>query len=251
MAHGRIPAAGTVVHPRGTLGTDHQPKFRYVNQVASDGWLQAQVENAQQRVALPKYTQVSIVDTRHGRVVLRVEDGHQKGKIVSLSEAHAREFLGSKPPVNRLANATVTYGKYVQHWISVARGGQAIDQQMATLTIDALSVQVTMNSVWDGRFTPIPPGEYKVLLPDAPHNANMTRFYRLTEPRLRFDQVWFPIQLGDNSRFIHVGNVSEGCTTVLDLARWRDVHEALISHRGPDGRSVATLAVRGKPERTR
>jgi hypothetical protein len=219
--------------------------------VASDGWLQAQVEGTQQRVSLPKYTQVSLVDTPHGRVVFRVEDGHQKGRRVSLSEAHTREYLGSKPPVNGLAHATVTYGKYVEHWISVARGGQAIDQQMATLTIDALSVQVTMNSVWNGRYTPIPAGDYKVLLPDAPHNANMTRFYRRTEPRLQCDQVWFPIQLGDNSRFIHVGNVSEGCTTVLDLARWRDVHEALISHRGSDGLSVATLAVRGTPERTR
>lgn len=251
MSHGRVPAGGTVVHAPGTLGRDHQPKLRYVNQVASDGWLQAQVEGTHQRVALPKYTQVSLVGTPHGRVVFRVEDGHQKGRVVSLSEAHAREYLGSKAPVNRPARATVTYGKYVEHWISIARGGQAIDQQMATLTIDLLSVQVTMNSVWNGRYTPISPGEYKVLLPDAPHNANMTRFYRRTEPTLRFDQVWFPIQQGDNSRFIHVGNVSEGCTTVLDLARWKDVHEALISHRGSDGRSVATLTVRGTPERAR
>ena len=63
--------------------------------------------------------------------------------------------------------------------------------------------------------------------------------------------VWFPIQQGNNSRFIHVGNVSEGCVTVLDLARWEQVHEALISHRGSDGRSVATLAVRGRPDDSR
>jgi hypothetical protein len=95
-----------------------------------------------------------------------------------------------------------------------------------------------MNSVWDGRFTPLPAGSYKVL-------------YRNTAPQLWFDQVWFPIDYGDRSRYVHVGNVSDGCVTVLALNRWADVHEALISHRGPDGTSVATLSVKGTPEKAK
>jgi hypothetical protein len=85
----------------------------------------------------------------------------------------------------------------------------------------------------------------------AAHKGNMTTFYRDSEPTLRHGQVWFPIQHGDNSRYIHAGNISDGCVTVLDLARWAAIHEALISHRAPDGRSVATLTVRGTPERSR
>lgn len=69
--------------------------------------------------------------------------------------------------------------------------------------------------------------------------------------RLQFDQVWFPIKHGDNSRYVHVGNLSDGCVTVLDLARWADIHEALISHRSPDGESLAQLVVKGVPERAR
>jgi hypothetical protein len=97
----------------------------------------------------------------------------------------------------------------------------------------------------------MPAGEYTVLVPDAPHKRDMTRFYRRVAPNLRFDQVWFPIKYGDNSRFIHVGNLSEGCTTVLDLVRWPDVHEALISHRSTDGASVAKLVVKGTPKRSK
>lgn len=67
-------------------------------------------------------------------------------------------------------------------------------------------------------------------------------------PSLHYDQVWFPINYSDNSRYVHVGNVSEGCVTVLDLAKWAAIHEALISHRTIDGRSVGQLVVTGTPE---
>ena len=79
----------------------------------------------------------------------------------------------------------------------------------------------------------------------------MTRFYRTVAPALKYDQVWFPIRFGDNSRFVHVGNVSDGCTTVLTLNKWADIYEALISHRGPDGLSVAHMVVTGTPERAK
>jgi hypothetical protein len=251
MVTGRIPATGSIVHAAGALDAGRPSGARYVNQVPSDGWLMAQVDGTALRVALLKYTKVTILGASNGRTKFRVEDGHARGKTVSLSDANARTYLGTQAPQPSLAKATVTYGKYVEHWISAARRGEALDQQMATLAIGALSVPVTMNSVWGARYTPMPPGEYRVLLPDGPHQGRWTHFYRDADPRLKYDQVWFPIQYGDNSRFIHVGNLSEGCTTVLDLAHWADVHEALVSHRGPDGLSVATLAVRGKPERER
>jgi len=251
MPQGRVPATGAIVHTAGALGTGQDASVQYVNLVGTDGWLQAQDDATMQRIALPKYTKVLVSPPHLGRVKFRVQEGAHLGRTLSLSEANARMYLGSKSSVQQPARMMVTYGRYVERWISEARGGQPIDQQMATVAINGLTVAVTMNSVWNGLFTPLEPGEYKVLLPDVPHRGNMTRFYRDTEPRLQFDQVWFPIQHGDNSRYVHVGNVSDGCVTVLDLARWADVHEALISHRSPDGRSVATLTVRGTPERPR
>ena len=61
----------------------------------------------------------------------------------------------------------------------------------------------------------------------------------------------FPIDHGDKSRYVHVGNVSEGCVTVLGLARWADIHEAQISHRDPSGKYAAKLVVKGTPERSK
>jgi hypothetical protein len=83
------------------------------------------------------------------------------------------------------------------------------------------------------------------------HDGNMTTFYRNVAKGLKHDQVWFPIQYGDNSRYVHVGNVSDGCATVVDLNAWAAICDALISHRSADGRYVGLLIVKGKPERAK
>jgi hypothetical protein len=222
----------------------------YVNKVGDDGWLQVRPRESSALVSVAKYTQLDRIESRAGRTFFKVMDGPARGQVVSLSDANAAEFVGSRAPAQSPAQIVVTYGRYVPDWPSEARG-QPLDQQMATLEVSGIRVAVTMNSVWGQAFAPIPTGQYAVLVPDAPHNPSMTRFYRRVAPGLRYDQVWFPIRYGDNSRFVHVGNLSEGCVTVLDLARWPDIHEALISHRSRDGTSVAQLVVSGTPERVR
>jgi hypothetical protein len=251
LATGRIPANGRTVAPRGPIGAAPATTWRYVNRVGSDGWLLAQHRDTGRLVPLPKYTRLKVESTKAGRTYFVAMEGAAAGQTLSLGVANAEDYLGSIPPVQGLATAVVTYGKYVEGWVSKARRGERLDQQMAELRVGAVAVQVTMNSVWGRGFSPIPNGDYTVLLPDVPHQAEMTRFYRGVEPSLKYDQVWFPIRYGDNSRYVHVGNLSEGCTTVLDLARWADVHEALISHRSADGGAVARLTVQGKPERAR
>jgi hypothetical protein len=223
----------------------------YVNKVGDDGWLKTRDSDPAQFVCLPKYTRLGRVESKNGRAYFSVLDGAAKGKVVSLSDGHISEYLGPRAPLSTPAHIVVTYGKYVTGWISKARNGESIDQQMATLEVANMSVTVTMNSVWDGRFSPIAPGTYSVLLPDTPHRGGMTAFYRHVAPRLKYDRVWFPIKHGDNSRYIHVGNLSDGCATVLDLDRWPEVHEALVSHRGSDGMTVGQVIVKGAPERAR
>jgi hypothetical protein len=220
----------------------------YVNRTGDDGWLEVKPAKLGPLASICKYTQLKVLGSAAGRTSLLIMDGPLKGQTVSLSDSNVRMYLGKTAPIQSLAHIEVTYGKYVPGWYSVARE-QHLDQQMATLKIGGLTVETTMNSVWK-KYTPIPAGSYTVLVPDAPHDKSMTRFYRAVEPTLRSDQVWFPIRYGDNSRYVHVGNLSEGCTTVLDLARWADVCEAILSHRGPDGMSVAHLVVKGTPEKS-
>jgi hypothetical protein len=250
MPSGRVPSTGQFLSTAVLVGHVDAAATSYVNKIASDGWLQGRHETTHALVPLAKYTEVRIINTLGERTTFKVMDGPHAGKLLSLSEANARLYLGPTPPVRTPATIEVTYGKYVPQWHSAARRAD-LDQQMATLKVNGVSVQVTMNTNWGGSFFPLPPGDYAVLVPDAPHNANMTRFYRDTYPKLVYDQVWFPIKFGDNSRFVHVGNVSDGCVTVLDMDRWPEVHEAIISHRSPDGSSVARISVKGTPERAR
>jgi len=252
MPTGRVPATGQILStaaPTGHAGPSRLPEA-WVNKIASDGWLEARSETTHLLVPLAKYTGVQVTGVVNGRTIFKVMDGPRKGSVLSLTEANAKIYLGSKAPSRTPAELQVSYGKYVAGWHSAARN-QDLDQQMATLTVGAIHARVTMNTNWGGSFFPLPPGDYDVLVPDAPHNANMTRYYRQASPKLIYDQVWFPIRFGDNSRYVHIGNISDGCVTVIDMDLWGDIHEALISHRSADGNSVAKLVVGGKPERAR
>lgn len=224
--------------------------IRYVNEVGIDGWVNGRLDTST-LYPLCKYTKVMLLGNKKVRTFFKVLDGNRAGEVLSMSTENANRYLGTKAPFNKLATVEVNYGKFEKDWVSTARGGQKLDQQWAIVIVEGLKVNATMNSVWGppNNFTPIPPGEYMIMVPDTPHQGNMTTFYRNSAPSLSCDQVWFPIKFGNNSRYIHVGNVSEGCTTIIDLMKWSDLHEKLISHRSDDKKYVAKLIVKGKPEK--
>src|SRR5271168_834495 len=103
---------------------------------------------ANRLVALAKYTKVSVLGSFQGRTNFKVMDGPSKGQTLSLADRNVAEYLGNKAPIPSPAVIVVTYGKYTEGWVSVARGGQKLDQQMATLQVGAITAEVTMNSVW-------------------------------------------------------------------------------------------------------
>ncbi len=230
--------------------TRYVNEIRYVNKVSDDGWINGR-DSASALIPMCMYTKVSLQVSKDGRTSFKVLDGTHAGKVLSMKDENAALHLGKMPPASGGISVVITYGKYVENWVSIARGGQKLDQQFATLTVGTLSAKVTMNTVWGREFFPLPAGRYTILLPDVPHDGGMTTFYRNVEPTLKHDQVWFPIQYGDNSRYVHVGNVSDGCSTVVDLYQWASICNTLISHRTRDGKSVGSLTVKGKPERAK
>jgi hypothetical protein len=225
----------------------------YVNKVDTSGWLRV-LSDAGKDEYLYKYTKVMQIGRKAGRTYFKILDGHSNGITASMKDANAAEYLGKIAPKKKAAMLTVTYGKYDDNWISLPRGGQTLKQQFATVTINGVSANATMNSVWKedpewSNYYPIEAGAYDILLPDAPHKKGATSFYRKAEPKLVNDQVWFPIKFGDNSRFVHVGHLSDGCTTITDIDKWAAIHEELISHRAKDGVSVGKMIVSGTPKR--
>lgn len=212
------------------------------------GWIRILKSDNKTSHALCAYTKASVIRNKEGRTFFRVCDGPDKDMIASLKDENAAIYLSNHPrdaSIEAEAVLTVTYKKLVKNWYSKARG-ELLDQQMASVTFDGKTLEATLNSVWGTGFTPIPIGEYKIRVPDYPHDAAMTNFYRGVAPKLRYDQVWFPIEYGDNSRYVHVGNLSDGCVTVLDLEKWNEVHAYLIKHRAPGGKHVGKLVVKAK-----
>ena len=227
--------------------------IRYVNKVDTDsGWLLVGTDGVSREKwkSLFKYCKVMLIGRKGERTYFKVMEGASKGEIAFLSDANAIEYLGKTAPTQQPVELVVTYGHFDPAWQSIARR-QLLQQQLATGTIDGTRFEIAMNTSWGGSFHPIPPGTYKILLPDVAHTKEYTRQYKAEYSSLSHHQVWFPIEYGNNSRYVHVGNVSEGCVTVVHLKKWTEIHEALVSHRGADGKSVGKLIVKGKHEKER
>lgn len=225
----------------------------YVNKVDTDsGWLLVGWNGVPRGdwKSLFKYCKVMLIGSKNGRTYFKVLEGESSGKIAYLSDANVDVYLGKVAPEQKSIEIIVTYGKYDEDWHSKSRDTK-FPQQLASGALDEIRFEAAMNTSWDGNFSPIPAGTYTILLPDFPHSSRYTSQYKIEYPELSQHQVWFPISYGNNSRYIHVGNVSEGCTTILSLKQWPLIHEKLVSHRSAGGKSVGTLIVRGKPERAR
>ncbi|WP_153101555.1 hypothetical protein [Paraburkholderia hayleyella] len=224
---------------------------RYVNKVDTDsGWLLVGSDDfpRSQWKSLFKYCKVMLIGSKGSRTYFKVLEGESKGRILYLSDANADEYLGKKAPKQQPIELIVTYGRLDPSWLSKSRN-KRFQQQLANGVLGGINFEVSMNTSWNGTFYPIPSGTYSILLPDFPHTKDYTNQYKAEYPRLSHHQVWFPIAYGNNSRYVHVGNVSEGCTTVLSLSSWSSIHEMLVSHRSADGNGVGILTVKGKPER--
>ena len=221
--------------------------LRYTRRADVKGWLKVLLVGGQ-NAFLPEYTQVDVLGRKNGRTYFVIRDGYVAvGRQASLADGNADRYLSRAGPVGA-AEVVVTYrGRPVEHR-SAFKG--LLLQQFANLSFAGQTALVTLNSVWDGQYTPIPPGAHSILGPDNSHAKIATTGYRDATPGMVGNDVWFPIGLNgtlvNSSRYIHVGHLSEGCVTVHQLERWAALYNYLISHRvaGSRGRRVGRLIVR-------
>ena len=222
---------------------------RYIR-LAEDthGWVDVRLKSTGDRYSLCEYTKVGMIRDEDDRTYFRVLDGPiAKGKVVWMNSTDAKYFLQRTPAAVSMETLRVTYSRMGEE-DSPFKGH--LRQQWATLSVAGQNVTVTLNSVWNGVFTPIPPGLHRIMTPDYSHAKTSTEGYRNKYPgKIKANDVWFPIELegstGNSSRYIHIGHLSEGCVTVRDIAQWNIVYNFLIAHRLPntEGRYVALLEV--------
>jgi len=175
-------------------------------------------------------------------------DGYvSPGEEASLADANAVLYLAATGPAGPASLAVVYQGAPAEE-VSKFKG--KLKQQWATLAFNAQTAVVTLNSIWNGSYSPIPPGTHTVLAPDYSHKLISTSGYVSATPGMIGNDVWFPIGLNgsmqNSSRYIHVGHLSEGCVTVHELGKWTAIYNYLISHRVPasGGKKVGQLIVK-------
>ncbi len=227
------------------LNLSHKPgEILYVNKVDIGGWLTVRMKSGLAG-SLPEFTKVQIVEVKNHKTWFKVLDGEMKGQTVALGEQNAKIFLGKNAPLQTGVMVKVVYEK-IASFKSIVRKEERI-HQMATLTVEGVTAQISLNTKpkpGEPEHIPLPPGLYKIKIPQNPHDKNMTSYYRERDQHdLIADQIWFPIEYGDNSRFIHLGHLSHGCVTVLELAKWNALYWTLIRHRVPGTNTIGQLII--------
>ncbi|MHB8267561.1 hypothetical protein [Bradyrhizobium sp.] len=220
---------------------------KFTRRAESSGWLSVRLSRTGQLASLCEYTRVKVVRETGGRTYFTITDGFiGVGAEASLSTANAAKYLSKDGP-GGAAKVTVTYSGVPTEEVSPFKG--KLKQQWATLSFEGQTATVTLNSVWDGGFRPIPTGIHAILAPDYSHKTISTAPYVSATSGMVGNDVWFPIGLSgsseNSSRYIHVGHLSEGCVTVHQLERWTALYQYLISHRvaGTAGKRIGSLVV--------
>lgn len=207
------------------------------------GWLRVRLDNSKS-ASLCERTKIQITNSKEGRTYFRIMDGSFKGKLASLTDGNAKLYLSGEKPTISSSGAVieVIYSGKERTIYSVIR--KDIRQIPARLSFTGNTATVSLTTIGADSLNPLPEGTYNILVPDVPHDKEYTEQYKPAYPALKCHQVWFPIEYQTNNRYVHVGAISEGCVTVLDLKLWNQIYDYLISHRRTDLRYVGKLIIR-------
>jgi len=222
-------------------------KTKYTKSIDKTGWLRIKLEPSGSSAYLCEFVKVSILK-EEDRTQFIILEGMHKGKTASLAKDNASKCLVD---ANRGNGSKIIVKVGVRKmWVSKPRHNEVNNQLTATLYFNNEKAIITLDS--DVFYTetnpqsrnyqhiihskPLPEGTYKIMVPEVPKDSHMTSFYATSPsgyPDLKYHTVWFPIENPDtqNSNFVHVGNLSEGCVTVYELKMWNPLYEYLISNR--------------------
>ena len=227
---------------------DEVRSIKYTRRADQSGWLTVKLSKLGIMTSLCEYTQVNVLRSVNHRTYFKIMDGYiSPGEEASLADTNAEFYLAATGPAGS-ASLSVEYQGAPVEEISKFKG--KLKQQWAKLTFDKMTALVTLNSVWDGVYSPIPLGTHTILAPDYSHKKISTSGYVTATPGMVGNDVWFPIGINEStqnsSRYIHVGHLSEGCVTIHELEKWTAIYNYLISHRVPGsaGKKVGKLIVK-------
>lgn len=187
-----------------------QPVF-YVPEVER-GWLRVVRESDASLISLPAYLSVQPHETNGGREYFTIMEGLEVGNRASVRlQEDGSSYLTIGYP----------YTDPVQLKYSISKKILAVDGK-------SYATRDYPEAPWEM-------GTYDIELPDAPHPGG--RPYPVEHA-----MTWFRVD-HNGDRYIHMGNASLGCITVIEHRKWEEIYEALVKARAGDAKSVGTLEV--------
>ena len=164
--------------------------IRYVSKVGKDAWLRVKLDVGGE-ISLPQYLKVNLIETKQSRDFFEILEGAYKGKRASVSR------LGS--------------GSYLIPGTGPLPGGQIkLDLDKQELWFDDQGPFSAFSGAFNA-YTRVEKGRHKLAIPDAPHSLTRPAYYDFTD----YHKTWFRLGVStQGSRYLHVGEISEGCVTV-------------------------------------
>ena len=177
-----------------------------------DGWLKVRIESTKSVESLPAYLKVKIDHADNKREYFTVLEGIHRGKLASikLQEAGSSQFI---------SNIQHESGAYIIYSIS---------KKTVTLIGKKYKTVDYKNAQWKK-------GLYDIEIPDTPHRGRLNN-------KIKMASVWFRIGHGGD-KYLHTGQVSLGCITVVENNSWIEIYNNLIKSRKGDFKSVGVLEV--------
>ena len=166
-------------------------EIRYVSKVGKDAWLRVKLDDGSE-VSLPQFLKVNFKGTSGGRDAFEILEGPNKGKSASVARKSTSESY-LVPGIHQLPAGLIRF--------NLAR---------QSLTYGSSGPVMAFSGAFD-IYTQVPKGRYLLAIPDAPHSATRAGYYAFTD----YHKTWFRIGISTSgSRYLHVGEISEGCVTV-------------------------------------
>ncbi len=198
-------------------------------ETGSKNWLRVKNEGNGQIFSISKYCRASHLKFNNGREYFKILDWPNKNVLASV--------IALPDERSRFGNVDYNNGAVLEY-----------DYKTKVLVVNPGNIKVragfdTLNQLANG--------SYKIRLADHPHSYGSPYLDRTS-----YALTWFFIDDNDNlDRYIHAGQVSEGCLSVgeesaggtnSDIVKWTEIARLLLTQRYQQKESyVGVLNVKG------
>jgi hypothetical protein len=177
----------------------------------NNGWLTV-LNSKGMKVSLPNYLNVNVYETKKGREFFEVREGPLFGQKFSVIIKNNNSFIEKLSYPYKKGTKLTFHSKSKKLFIK--------DKEYKAIS----GVDVFFDFLYTNT---ISKGTYDIQIPDAPHKGGQNYLNKS-----KFAVTWFRLGEGQkDDRYLHCGARSAGCITVIDVDKWDEIYDILITSR--------------------